>query len=197
MRPDGDFYALYPYGSRVYGTNHPGSDWDYVGVKLSVGFSEIEQGVINVKLMDPEHFQELLDQHNVSALECYFLPREFVLKIPDDAWNFKLSLSQLRNSFSEKASKSFVKAKKKFVSPYDWAKDERDRGKKSLFHSLRILNFGIQIAEQGKIVDYGAANEIFEEIVSNPSSDWEDYQKRWKPVFNQMATQFRALAPKD
>lgn len=196
MKPEGNYYALYPYGSRVYGTNSFNSDWDFIGIKPGVGFSEMDRGVLNIKLMEPEHFQKLLDEHNVSALECIFLSDNLILTNPPKPWNFELSLSKLRHSFSEKSSQSFVKAKKKFVAPYDWAAEEIKRGKKSLFHSLRILDFGIQIASFRKIVCYDTCNDLFEEIMENPSLNWDDYQERWKPEYNRMCSEFRQLAPK-
>lgn len=189
--------ACYTYGSRVYGTFQKNSDWDYILIDEQSRDSEMDMGVINVTYMTPSHFQDLLDRHNITALECYFLPKDLVIKASPVPWQFKLSLVKLRHSLSEKASQSFVKAKKKFVAPYEWADKERERGKKSLFHSFRILNFGIQIASHGRITDYTAANHIFEEIMTNSSNDWEDYQKRWKPEFNELATEFKKIAPKE
>jgi len=138
MLPNGKFYALYPYGSRVYGNNHARSDWDYIGVKEGVKNGDMDMGLINVKLMTPEHFQLRLDEHSVSSLEAFFLPDDKVISKPPLDWKLDLSLAKLRHSFSKKASHSFVKAKKKMVSPYDWASGEAVRGKKSLFHSLPI-----------------------------------------------------------
>lgn len=190
-------YACYQYGSRVYGTEQPHSDWDYILISDQENVGEMIQGIVNVTCMTPSHFQKMLDQHHVSALECLFLAEKFVVKAPELPWDFNLDLVKLRHSFSEKSSQSFVKAKKKFISPYDWAKEERERGKKSLFHSFRILTFGIQIAANKKITDYSAANHIFEEIMTNPANDWEDYRQRWKPEFNKLATEFKKLAPKE
>ena len=57
------------------------------------------------------------------------------------------------------------------------------RGKKSLFHAIRIVMFGIQISKYGKIVDYSAANHIWEEINNNESTNWlEDYHSKYKKV---------------
>ena len=197
MKPSGEFYALYLLGSRVYKTNHSFSDWDYIGIKDGANLGEMDMGLINLKVMSPEHFQGLLFEHSVSALEALFLPEDLVIQPPVKKWKFKLSLSKLRHSFSQKSNNSFVKAKKKFESPYDWARKERERGKKSLFHSLRILKFGIQIAKHGTIINYSEANDIFEEISYNSSTSCDDYKKRWKPEFNSLATEFRKLAPKE
>jgi hypothetical protein len=197
MIPKGKYYALYPCGSRVYGTQQPYSDYDFFAIKEGVEAGDMERGLLNLKMMSPGHFQNLLDEHRPSALECLFLPKELVVTQPSVPWKFELSLPKLRHSFARLASRDFVRAKKKFVSPYEWAKQERRRGKKSLFHSLRLMMFGAQIAEHGKIVDYSEANKIYEEIMENTSEDWEDYSARWKPEYNRLCTEFRKLAPKE
>lgn len=195
------YYALYHYGSRVYGTVHPKSDWDYVAVDANTNSTgELIKGSVNIKLMGKEHFQKLLDNHNVTALECYFLETSLLCKDkviipPPEPWRFELDKSKLRSSFSEKASHSWVKAKKKFVSPYD-RENELLRGKKSLFHCLRILGYGLQIAHCGQITLYDEYNHIFHKIMDNPSENWEDYEREWKPVYNEMASAFRKIAPK-
>lgn len=203
MKPDRvkNFYkvyeACYMYGSRVYGTFQHDSDWDYLGIKESANSGKVYfQANINFREMSREHFQSLVDRHNIFALECLFAPERFVISKPQIPWNFELDLKKLRTSVSGKANHSWVKAKKKMVSPYEWADNEFIRGKKSLFHSFRILHFGIQIAQHGCIIDYCEANDIFEDIITNPSKDWDDYYKQWKKYHNQLFSEFRRLAPK-
>ncbi len=192
-----DWYALYPYGSRVYGTAQADSDWDFIAIHPDAGKGEMEDdGLINLKVMSPEHFQSLLNQHNISTLECFFLPPEDILVKPTEKWKWTLNPSKLRGSISKKASNSWVKAKKKLIEPYEWAEGENKRGRKSLFHSFRILMYGIQIAKDGGIHNYEEANWIFEDIMTDPSDDWENYYNKWKSKHNELSTEFRKLAPK-
>lgn len=191
------FQALYPYGSRIYGTAQEGSDWDYIAIDKNAKTGEMIRGNCNIKLMTPEHFQGMLNEHHVVALECLFLPEHLIEIKPQKQWKFELSLPALRHSFMEKVSKDWVKAKKKFISPYDNATDELYRGKKSLFHSFRILSYGIQIAKHKKIVRYDEMNEIYEAIMTNPSNDWLDYEKEWKEKYNFYSSEFRKVAPKE
>lgn len=198
--PKDDLYALYPFGSRVYGTVHPKSDWDFIAVKGKVRLGEMSNGLVNIRYYTPEQFQALLKSHHISALECHFLPRdrwysETIIE-PDEPWKFELHLPTLRRSLSEKASHSWVKAKKKFVSPYD-RKNELLRGKKSLFHSFRIISYGIQIATLRTIFGYDEVNWIFREIMEDPSEDWAHYEEVWKPRHNEMMSAFRKAAPKE
>jgi len=193
--PKDSYYALYPFGSRVYGTARSDSDWDYVAIKDQVRLGEMNKGLINIRYLTPNHFQRLLDEHHIMALECYHLPSDKVLIQPDVPWKFKLDKARLRHSLSEKSSHSWVKAKKKFVSPYDREK-ELERGKKSLWHSIRIISFGIQIATSRSIFRYSEVNHLFKEIMDDLSEDWQHYEEKWKPVRNSMLTNFREVAPK-
>ncbi|KAL9646506.1 hypothetical protein ABK040_006565 [Willaertia magna] len=68
--------------------------------------------------------------------------------------------SNFRKPISAKSNNSFVKAKKKII-----VEKELKIGLKSLFHSLRILHFGIQIAKHGKIINFEEATELYKDIV--------------------------------
>jgi hypothetical protein len=69
--------------------------------------------------------------------------------------------------------------------------------KKSLFHSLRILIEGIQIAKYQKIIDYSQANYLWEEIVNNKVNDWSYYKEKYQPLYNKLNSEFRIYAPKN
>jgi hypothetical protein len=102
-------------------------------------------------------------------------------------FHFKLNNSLLRNEISAKSSNSWVKASKKLTVE----KNSEYIGKKSLWHSLRIVIFGIQIATKGKIVDYTAANYLYNEIINSGNDDWSYYKDKYQSVFNGLCTEFR------
>ena len=186
---------VYPYGSFVYGTNNEKSDHDYVIILHSINDQDGLCGVgnhINITTYNPESFQEKLNQHKIGALECFFLPKEKIIQCNIN-FKFKLDKSKLREVISEKVSHSWVKAKKKFEIIQD---KDIYRGKKSLFHSLRIADFGIQIASKGKIENYSASNSFWKEIYENPSEEWDDYEKLYKKIHNNLLTEFRKVCPK-
>lgn len=192
---ESDILSIYLYGSRVYGTDSSESDYDFIVV---VNNGCVEQDSVNstdynfnAAIYQFDSFQDLINRHKNFALDCYFLPSEFRLK--DDAkFTFTLDLNKLRKEVSAKSSNSFVKCKKKFEV-------EKDRNvyvaKKSLFHSLRIIDFGIQIAEHGKITNYGSSNNLWVEIKNNPAETWEPYKAKYQEVYNNKMTSFRKLAP--
>jgi predicted nucleotidyltransferase len=190
----GEIKAAYRYGSTVYGTANKNSDEDFIIVLEALSGTQdiVFENKINIILHSVETFEKSLSDHTPSALECLWLNQDhsythgFVPK-------FTLNLEKLRASFSAKASNSFVKAKKKFEVEKD---QDFYIGKKSLFHSLRILSFGAQIAETGKIHDYTCANEMWADIFTDPSLNWSTYKEKWQPIYNKLSSEFRAVAPK-
>lgn len=193
---DSDVLTVFPYGSRVYGTAKYNSDHDFI-VVLKDGAQDrdsLESSYhnINVTIYSETSFQDKLNKHKISALECISVTDELLLK-NKKKFNFKLDKNTLRESISEKASHSWVKSKKKFEVVQD-----RDVyiAKKSLFHSLRIIDFGIQIAKNQKIINFDSCNPIWAEISSNESEDWAAYKDKYQSYFNSQMTEFRKLAPK-
>jgi hypothetical protein len=183
--------AVYPFGSRVYGTNNYSSDYDFYVVARGVqSNTEFRNGDLNFHLYTPEDFQNSVNQHRVGALECVMQDKDNLLHHSDE-FAFRLDLSILRREFSRVSSNSWVKAKKKLEVEHDYY-----IGRKSLWHSIRILMFGIQIAEHGKITDYTAANHLYPVIVDSDVTEWETFKSEYQPVINSLASEFRKLAPK-
>ena len=193
-----DLVAVYPYGSRVYGTARKNSDYDFIVVTPKKTNEQYSDKLININFYTPLEHQHRLNEHEISALECYFLPQESVLFDSShplnrigDYFTFKLDVSKLRHSLAAKSSNSWVKAKKKLTVEKDY---DLDLGRKSLFHSMRIIDYGIQIATYNTIVDYGSCNDLFHEIMN--CYTWTDMFDQYKERYNQMCSEFRVVAPK-
>lgn len=183
--------AIYPYGSRVYLNARKNSDYDYIVIVKNKTNEQYSDRLININFFTAEEHQTRLDEHEISALECYFLPDDLQIK-HSGIFGFKLDLSKLRHSLSAKSSNSWVKAKKKLTVEKDY---DLDLGRKSLFHSMRIIDYGIQIANNGKIVDYGSCNDLFNEIMNTYT--WGQMFENYKQKYNALCSEFRTLAPKD
>lgn len=186
-----------PYGSWVYRTEGKNSDVDFIAiVDTGMTGTEIREANYDVQIYNPEDFQRQLNDHKIHALEVwYFLKNDSGHGDLDDLRigfniDFQLDLSKLRHSLSEKASHSFVKAKKKIDVEKDYY-----IGFKSLFHSLRILNFGIQIATTDHI-DFSAANHYWKEIIEAKEYNWQFYKDKYQPIYNALSTEFKKVAPK-
>ncbi len=188
---DEDVVCAYLYGSRVYGNFRNDSDYDYIVIlhpnKRKEQFSD---NLINVTFYSLGEHSVRLTNNEPSAMECYFLPKEFVLK---EDWMSIINVVhfKLRESFSAKASNSWVKAKKKLTvteSYNDYV------GKKSLWHALRLLDFGTQIARDGRINDYGSCNGFYDEVMY--CNDWNEMFEKYKKLYNKKSSEFKKFAPK-
>ena len=114
---DEQIIEAYMYGSRVYGTARSNSDWDFIVIvgahdKYTEQYSD---NLINVNFYYPFEHHQRVSEHEPSALECVYLPDQFILKMKDPNFykSFKPDLTKLRHAFSAKSSNSWVKAKKK------------------------------------------------------------------------------------
>lgn len=188
-------YALniYHYGSFVYGTFHPGkSDYDFIVIVPNhMSFFEEHQFECDNQqytIHTEKNWQEMLDRCDVDAIESYFLPAEYIVK-ESKKFHANITKEKIRNSFSAVASNSFVKCKKKLEVAESF---DPNVGRKSLWHSLRIIDFGIQILEYGRIVNYDSMNHLYDDIVLSDSTDWEYFKLKYKPIYNKLKTQFRA-----
>ena len=187
---DNTVLNIYMHGSRVYGTHTEQSDYDYIVVMEddSVLVDVLSDENCDFNFYRKSEWIEMCKENDIDFCECYFLPDEFKVKetfVPD----FKVNVEKLRSSFSKTASNSFVKCKKKLTVEKDFVPYV---GKKSLWHSLRILMFGIQILADGKIVDYSCANRFYKDIVENDCDDWQYFKEKYQPIYNSLKSSFRA-----
>lgn len=171
--------AIYPYGSRVYGTATESSDHDYIIVTKSAQLKSgaFKQNAISSKdwaiqgvLYSRGGFIDAINNYEIGALECLFLdPNLPVLA----KWPFKIQKwneKEMVNKIIQKASASWHIASEQ--SKGGW----KDRAKKGVYHALRILIFGIQLKEHQKIVDYAEANYLKKEIDRLPDDMFDERQ---------------------
>ena len=159
---------MYAHGSYLYGTHNEKSDWDcMVVVDTDTDFEMIQEGSYDIHVYSQEEFQRKLDSHAFDVIVSYFAPVFQKVEM-----TFELDKMKLRSCVSQKAEHSYVKAKKKNI-----VEKEYYLAKKSLFHSFRILDFGIQIATYGKVQNHESCKEISEEIMSLEEGDktWEKW----------------------
>lgn len=178
---------IYLYGSHVYKTNGEKSDYDFIIVGNLTSDDSIKTEFGDLHFYSKEDFDQLLAQQEISAIECYFLPEEF--KRERFALTWTLNLEHLRSSCSQKSSNSWVKANKKLT-----VENEPYIAQKSLFHSLRILNFAIEIAVTGKLTNFDSKS-LWNEVSSLPL-DWELWKSHFKTRYNSLKSEFKKVAPK-
>lgn len=158
---------IYPYGSKIYGTNDEYSDSDYIIVFKSaflpsgafkdnaISSSDREiQGVCYSR----SGFIDAINNYEISALECLFLPED---KVIQNKWDFKINKwndKEFIKKIITKASSSWHFATLSF-------KDNNiESSLKNVYHSIRILDFGIQLKKHKKIINYSSMNKLKEEL---------------------------------
>lgn len=190
--------AAFPYGSAVYLNKTP-DDYDFIIVTDS-NFQE--QIVINgfdceVSSYSKDEFLKKLQSHDIALLECLLIEHsDFVNNIPETN-DFQIDLGLLREAISQKSSNSYVKAKKKLIVEEDF---DLKVSFKSLWHSLRIADFGLQIATSGKITNPQSVNSYYPEIVQDyfdSNNDWAVIHQKYKPIHNKTMSLFREKCPKN
>ncbi len=181
------------FGSNVYGTSNEHSDVDVVIVTKS---KSIDMTINNVdyQILSEQDFINKLNLHQIMPLETFFLPSDKIIYEQEGyraSLNFVISTKTLRHSLSQTASNSFVKCKKKLTMEQDLDYV----GLKSLYHSLRILTFGIDMAKHGRITNYSACNDLYHEIISS-EPNWDKLKEKYQPIYNALSTEFRKVTTK-
>jgi len=154
---------IYPYGSKVYGTANENSDDDFIIVYKtsflpSGAFKDnaisSEDRMIQGTCYSRAGFIDALNNYQIVALECTFLPDDLVVQK-------KMSFPLKKLDKKEMAKKLITLASASWHNAILSHKDNNILfAKKNIYHSLRILEFGIQIKNHDKIADYGVMNDF-------------------------------------
>lgn len=185
---------IYPLGSRVYGSFNERSDYDYILVADEM----FDSKNVNVHVYTKEAFQLALDNHDIQVLECVHLLDQYKIK-EEVKFTYTLDKFKLRPSISTIANNSYVKAKKKLIISGDY---DLNLALKSFYHSYRILDFGIQIASEGKISDYSSCNWLLDDLKKMSTEAerdqlWTNIETKYKEKWNKHSSKFKSLCPKD
>jgi predicted nucleotidyltransferase len=166
-------WNIYMFGSRVYGTYREDSDYDIILVASSLDCGkEIKDKKYNIHIVSPDQFEDGLRSYNMSYLECIFAP--------------DFAKLQERRSFPLEIRSKFFKKQVIRQSSVSWNKAEKRiedgeifRGIKSLFHSFRILSFGLQIVSSKRIDSFSSYNRLWDEISNNNDKTWKAFKDRY------------------
>jgi len=183
---------IYLYGSRVYGTHNEDSDYDVilVGANLVERTEknlEIDGKRLNVHIITPDAFKRSLENHDIMNLECYFSPYWVRLQEKEQI-KFILNKKKLAKNIIAQSFNSWRGGKHRLNEGDNY------RGLKSIFHSLKMLIFAIQIMENGKITNYSAANYLHKEINDCNEIDWEYFRETYLPFKIELENKLKKLS---
>lgn len=161
---------IYPYGSKIYGTDDEYSDSDYIIVFKSAllpsgafkdnaisSFDREIQGTCYSRT----GFIDAINNYEIAALECLFLPEDKVIQKKMDFKITKWYDKEFAKKIVNKASSSW------YFSTLAFNDENYESSIKNVFHALRILDFGLQLKKHKKIVNFSSMNEIKKELDSS------------------------------
>jgi len=163
----------YLYGSRVYGTNRENSDYDIMLIASTMdNKKEIKHEKYNIHVITPDSFMDDLNEYKMVPLECMFAP-DFARIQEKRDFSINIDRMKLKKYILAQSFNSWIKAK------YKLNENDTLRGVKSVFHSLRILDFGIQILKKGEITNFSHANKYWNEINDSNEIEWKYFHKKY------------------
>jgi hypothetical protein len=188
---EGEVLAIFPYGSRVYGTATKDSDRDYIIVMKS---AMLHNGAFRNNAISNEDYSiqgvvysrggfiDAINRYEIGALECISLPEDKVIL---KKWPFKVTKwneKEMIKAIIRKASDSLHYSKMASKN------GDNERAIKSMYHSLRILSFGLQLKEYKKIVDFKASNDLYDIFmhIESEGFDTRDYFDMFEYLSNML-----------
>lgn len=108
IETEDEIVGLYPYGSVLYGSTHEKSDYDFVVIIKSeeTVYEHHSSNDYDIHVLSIDKYLELLDNHNILALETHFNP----FPIIEFKTDFTLDLVKLRHKISAVVSNSWGKS---------------------------------------------------------------------------------------
>jgi len=197
--------GLYITGSHQYGCNREDSDIDltaivneypscgeqFISDKLNVNFYKVSS--IH-RLLFTEAYIPLIEAFYADEKDIiisFFIDTIPIKDLLDD-------VSQLRVSCSQLTSNSWVKGQKKLVtSDYDL-----NMGLKSIFHSIRIQDFVIQLLDGTTTPNYGSCNYILYDLFSMSEKLyreelWDAIKSKYYAIYKDKKSRIKSLIPKE
>jgi len=191
--PEWKILNVYMYGSRVYGTYNYDSDYDFLVLANSLNRErEIKRGKYNIHIHTPDKFQDDLWKCQMVNLECIFAPTFARLQETIEYKKaFGVDPIKFKKSILKQSHNSWMKSKMKFREM------DIERAIKSIFHSMRILLFGLQVMSEGKIYDFSEANDYWQEISDIDEYKWNFFKEKFLPRKKVLEEMLMELKSKD
>jgi len=198
--------GLYVTGSWQYSCTREGSDIDLTAIVKeypSCG-SQFISDDLNVNFYKVSSVDRMLQEGYIPLLEAYYAEdKHIIIKYPKfnvvrpiDSLMDDISL--LRVSCSTLTSNSWVKGHKKLTtSDYDL-----NMALKSIFHSIRIQDFVIQLLDSSTTPDFSSCNYILYDLFFMSESLhreelWLAIKSKYHSVYKQKKSTIKSFIPKE
>ena len=166
---------VYLFGSRVYGNHNENSDYDFLVVANNINTEQEYKGKLNIHIHIPDIFKRNLFEHDIHELECIFAPDFAKMQEKLVYPEFKIKPQMLYYKLMQQSFNCFKKAK------LLWFDGRINECMKNIWHSYRILMFGNQIKQYGKIIDFSESNSIYHEMTNCSLNTWDEIKQKYLP----------------
>lgn len=199
--PPEKLLKVFQFGSRVWGTAGPDTDWDFFvvidGYEGKI-HPELDKSLVDfdvdVSVYSVSQWKELLLAHDMLILICEFFPQPFVWKNTYDA-GVQISLKTLVRGVSKEMGTCLSMSKQHFVKNGD-----KRTGVKNFVHATRYISFGTQLATRGTLYDLGTSNTILKEamemLAQNRDKDYDFFLSFYKPIIVDRGEKFYEMIRK-
>lgn len=170
---------IYMFGSRLHGINRNDSDYDYFVIASTLNEhveikDKSENGMdLNIHVMTLDRFKKELNEYKMSRVESIFAPEEYKI-MQKQPIQFLVKKDKIKKYVPYQSHESWQIAKSRIQN-----QDDSYRAKKSVYHSLRVLDYARQIIQFNKIVDFRSMNHVYEKLQSEEIKDWSDIKKEF------------------
>lgn len=182
---------IFLYGSQVYGSATERSDYDIVVTAGALLPHEerrltVNGAKLNIHIYTPDVFADCLKKHDIMNLECVFAP-EWARLQEKNTLSKEVNIKKLIAHNLTQSYASWMGGKMKIQD------GNIEKGIKSVFHSLRMLMFAIQIAEYGKIVDFTAGNALYDEMMYCCEYEWVYFKEKYLPLKKELEEKLKSF----
>jgi hypothetical protein len=171
-----------------------------------------------VWMFNVETFRKLLTTNTMFAIECIFLPQKLKwIEKTNFSDEFHIDNNMLKQSvINHSRSHLFMACKNLTQNLFPNENNDREtrdaidkmskdpiwnqalvpnnytfyKTKKLIWHSIRLLYFGINVKRFGQLTDYTGANYLYEDLLALESHKWIDFENEYIPIYNELTNEF-------
>ena len=184
-------------------------------------FFDLGDREAQVWMFNTETFRKLLATNTTFAIECVFLPSRLKwIEKRNFAEQFQVNDQMLQQSvLNHSRSHLFMACRNLTEKLFPTENNDHEtriaidqmskdpiwahttlpqnyhfyKTKKLIWHSIRLLYFGMNIKRFGRLTDYTEANSLYEDLLAIESHRWMDYRNKYIPIYNQLTEEFVSL----
>lgn len=171
-------------------------------------YIECDDPSFNCWIYNHYSFSKMIEYFVPFAVECLFLPTRAIWRekfqfnipptlIPRNVEQCFVSFTQVAEAHRERSMLEFnQKNKREKINQRTMKLQGKMRlkpspvwsllaSKKALIFSIRMIYLGVQLLESGKIMDYGAAQHVKQEILHVSGTCWVEHETIFTPLYHE------------